>query len=164
MASQSLIPAETAARVGEVLAGPVTATVTAEGAQRYAQAVGDLNPIYFDEAAAIAAGYRTLVAPPTYVAYAVVQGRPLSETKVDGLFTGDVPIRLEVARIMFGGEEWDFLAPVHIGDTVTAESRLAALDQKDGSKGPFVRITRETTYRNHDGEVVVRTRQIGIAR
>jgi N-terminal half of MaoC dehydratase len=47
---------------------------------------------------------------------------------------------------------------------VSAETRLAALDQKEGSKGPFVYITRETTYTNQDGAVVARTRQIGIAR
>lgn len=160
----SLIPPETAARVGEVVAGPVRATVTATGAQRYAQAVGDLNPVYFDEAAAHAAGHRTLVAPPTYVQYALVQGRPLEDTTVDGLFKGDVPLRLAVARVMFGGEEWDFVEPVHVGDEITAETRLAAIDQKDGSKGPFVRITRETTYTRADGAVVARTRQIGIAR
>ncbi len=163
----SLIPAETAARVGEVVAGPTTVTVTAEGAQRYAQAVGDLNPIYFDEAAAQAAGHRTVTIPPTYVAYAMVQGRPLDQIGVDGLFVGTAPLQLEVARIMFGGEEWDFLAAVHPGDTISAETRLAAIDQKDGSKGPFVRITRETTYRRVSPgavEVVARTRQIGIAR
>jgi acyl dehydratase len=159
-----LIPPETAARVGELLAGPVTVTITAEGAQRYAQAVGDLNPVYFDEAAARAAGHPTLVIPPTYVAYALVQGRPLDSIGVDGLFVGAAPLRLEVARMMFGGEEWDVVRPVHVGERITAETRLAAVDQKDGSKGPFVRVTRETTYRDEAGEVVTRTRQIGIAR
>ncbi len=164
MSTTSLIPPETSARVGEVVAGPVTATITAEGAQRYAQAVGDLNPLYFDESAALAAGYRALLAPPTYPPYALVRGRPQQDLGVDGLFVGERPLRLEVARVMFGGEEWDFVAPVHVGDEVTAVTRLAAIDQKDGSKGPFVRITRETTFTNHAGEVLVRTRQIGIAR
>lgn len=159
-----LIPDETAARVGEVAAGPVQATITAVGAQRYAQAVGDLNPIYFDEAAARAAGHPALVAPPTYVQHAVVQGRSLDDVGVDGLFIGDAPLRLEVARVMFGGEEWDFPATAYVGDTITAETRLVAIDQKDGSKGPFVRITRETTYTNGAGTVVARSRQIGIAR
>ena len=71
---------------------------------------------------------------------------------------------LRVSRTMFGGEEWDFLCPVHVGDRITATGRLAGLDEKQGSKGPFVRITRETTFTNQDGEVVARTRQIGIAR
>lgn len=163
----SLIPPETAARVGERVAGPVTATITAEGAQRYAQAVGDLNPIYFDLEAARSAGYDGLVVPPTYVPYALVQGRPLGEIAVDGLFVGERPLRLDVGRVMFGGEEWDFAAPVLAGDVITAETVLSAIDQKDGSKGPFVRITRETTYTRQEGAgptVVIRTRQIGIAR
>lgn len=65
---------------------------------------------------------------------------------------------------MFGGEEWDFLEPVCVGDEITATTRLAALDQKDGSKGPFVRQVTETTYVNQDGHTVARNRQIGIAR
>lgn len=162
--SATLIPPETHALVGTRLSDPVTAQITAKDAQRYAQSVGDLNPIYFVEAAAQAAGYRTLTVPPTFVQYAMVQGRPLSETKTDGLFQGAVALHLLVERTMFGGEEWDFLAPVYVGDTITAETRLADLDQKEGSKGPFVRITRETTYTNADGFVVARTRQIGIAR
>ena len=103
------------------------------------------------------------MAPPTFVSHAVVQGRPLAELRVDGLFR-TVSVKLNVKRIMFGGEEWDFFEPVCVGDTITAETRLADLDQKDGSKGPFVRMVRETTYTNQDGETVATTRQIGIAR
>ena len=161
---QSLIPPESLAFVGQIEREPVTATVTATGAQRYAQAVGDLNPIYFDDAAAKAAGYDGLVAPPTYVQYALVMGRPLDKIRDDGLFSGGTGVRLRVQRTMFGGEEWDFLESVMVGDTITATTRVAALDEKRGSKGPFVRITRETTFTNQHGRDVARTRQIGIAR
>jgi acyl dehydratase len=160
----SLIPEETLALVGQQVADPVTATITSRDAQRYAQAVGDLNPLYFDEAAARAAGYRTLIAPPTFVQYALVEGRSLDQVRTDGLFIGPAPIKLRVERSMFGGEEWDFVGPVHVGDTITGVTRLAGVDEKQGSKGPFVRVTRETTYTNQDGDVVARTRQIGIAR
>jgi acyl dehydratase len=164
--TDSLIPPETARLVGSLLGAPVSAAITAKESQRYAQAVGDLNPVYFDDVAARAAGHARLVAPPTFVSHAVVQGRPLSELREDGLFGGDLAGRvpLPVKRVMFGGEEWDFVAPVLVGDVVTAETRLADLDQKEGSKGPFVRIVRETTYTRGDGEVVARSRQIGIAR
>ena len=74
--SDALVPPEARALVGTVTTEPVTVVVTAREAQRYAQAVDDLNPVYFDEAAAVAAGYRTLVAPPTFVDHAVVEGRP----------------------------------------------------------------------------------------
>lgn len=163
-ASPSLIPAETLALVGQRLSEPVTITIDRREAQRYAYAVGDENPLYFDEAAAHDAGYRTLLAPPTFISHAPVPARSASQLRVDGLYdTGD-RVRLDVDRMMFGGEEWEFPEPVYIGDTITAETRLASLDQKDGSKGPFVRVVRETTYTNGDGTVVARSRQIGIAR
>ena len=162
--TESLIPSETLALVGEPLAEPVTVVIDQREAQRYAHAVGDLNPVYFDEAAAKAAGYRTLVVPPTFVSHAPVPPRPMEALREDGLYLTADRIKLRVDRIMFGGEEWDFVEPVHVGDTITAQARLAALDEKVGSKGPFVRTVRETTYTNQDGQVVARSRQIGIAR
>ncbi len=160
----SLIPAETLALVGQRLSEPVTVTIDQREAQRYAYAVGDENPLYFDEAAARGAGHRTLLAPPTFISHAPVPARSAAQLRVDGLYTTGDRVRLLVDRIMFGGEEWEFPEPVYIGDQITAETRLAALDQKDGSKGPFVRVVRETTYTNAEGIVVARARQIGIAR
>jgi acyl dehydratase len=162
--TESLIPPETMNLVGQRLAEPVTVRIDAREAQRYACAVGDLNPVYFDEEAALSAGYRTLAVPPTFVSHAPVAPRPMEELRPDGLYQGSDRLRLRVDRIMFGGEEWDFLEPVCVGDDITSEVRLAALDEKTGSKGPFVRTVRETTYTNQDDVVVARSRQIGIAR
>ena len=162
--STSLIPPESLERIGEILYGPITVTINKREAQRYALAVGDENPIYFDESAAKAAGYKTMTVPPTFVTHAMVIPKPLSTLRTDGLYRDGTGVRLEVARMMFGGEEWDFLEPVYIGDQITATARLAALDQKSGSKGPFVRQVRETTFVNQEMTTVARSRQIGIAR
>jgi acyl dehydratase len=164
MTTESLIPDETRALIGTVTGQPVTGTITKKDAQRYAQAVDDLNPLYFDEEIARANGYRGLLAPPTFLAHVVVQGRPLSDLREDGLFRGGARLALRVKRVMFGGEEWDFLAPVYVGDTITAETRLKSMEEKDGSSGRFVLTTNETTYTNQDGEVVARARQKSIAR
>ena len=160
----SLIPPESAGLVGTVVGEVRTAEIAAKESQRYAQAVDDLNPVYFDVDAARAAGYDGLVAPPTFVSHAVVEGQPLSGLRPDGLFRSAQRLELAVQRVMFGGEEWEFERPAHVGDVVTAETRLTGLDQKEGSKGPFVRITNETTYTNQRGDVIARVRQIGIAR
>ena len=160
----SLIPPESLARVGEILAGPITVRIDSREAQRYAHACGDLNPIYFDEKSAQAAGYRTLTIPPLFVTHALVTPQPASTLRVDGLYEDSTSVNLEVARMMFGGEEWDFLEPVCVGDEITGTTRLLDLDQKEGKKGPFVRLVRETTFINQDEEVVARSRQIGIAR
>src|SRR6478609_11190945 len=99
--------------VGQPLGDAVTAVVTRRESQRYARAVGDLSPIYFDEDAARAAGYDGLVAPPTFVGHAVVEGATLGDLRVDGLWVDrGRKLRLGVSRTMFGGEEWELRGPV----------------------------------------------------
>lgn len=160
-----LVPDSARARVGQVTSGPVTALITAKESQRYAQAVDDLDPVYFDEEAARTAGYRTIVCPPTFLDHVVVQGRPVSQLREDGLFAGDGSgAGLGLKRVMFGGQEWDWLAPVHVGDEITATQRLASIEEKQGGKGPFVLVTWETTYTDQTGEVVARARLQGISR
>jgi acyl dehydratase len=151
--------------VGKPLGEPVSAVVTRREAQRYARAVGDLSPIYFDEAAARAAGYDGLVAPPTFVGHAVVEGSTLDDLRVDGLWMDRGPkLRLAVSRTMFGGEEWEFRVPVLVGDTITAQRRLGAVEEKEGRTGPFVLIHYETTFTNQRDEIVAVSRLVGIAR
>jgi acyl dehydratase len=164
--STGLVPPETYAAVGSALGAPTSAVVTRREAQRYARAVGDLDPVYFDEEAARAAGYDGLVAPPTFVGHAVVEGGTLDDLREDGLWRdrGGTPIRLHVSRTMFGGEEWEFKAPVLVGDTVTAQRRLGAVEEKDGRSGPFVLLHYETTFTNQRDEVVAISRLVGIAR
>lgn len=160
-----LIPDETLALVGELLDEPVTDTITAKESRRFALAVGDANPIYVDESAAREAGYRGLVVPPAFLAWALAPCRPLDEVREDGLYRArGKRVRLRVKRMMFGGEEWEYLAPVYAGDTVTAAVRLESLVEKQGSAGPFVLQTTETRYTNQDGVLVARARRRGIAR
>ena len=112
------------------------------------------------------AGYDGLVAPPTFVGHAVVEGGTLDDLREDGLWRdrGGTPIRLHVSRTMFGGEEWEFRAPVLVGDTITAQRRLGAVEEKDGRSGPFVLLHYETTFTNQRDEVVAISRLVGIAR
>jgi acyl dehydratase len=163
--SESLIPDEARALIGEPLAEPVTATVTAAASQRFALAADDLNPIYFDEVAAREAGYEGIVVPPTFLGWALGAFRPITELRPDGLYkSGGRRINLNVARVMFGGDEWDFLEPIYAGDTITAVTRLKSLEQKEGGSGPFVLQSTETTYTNQHGRVVARARGLSIAR
>ena len=152
-------------RIGQLLSEPIRATIHAEDSQRFALAADDRNPIYFDEAAAQAAGYRTLVVPPTLLAWGLMPPRPLDDLRGDGLYKGlGPPVRLNVERAMAGGESWQLLAPIHVEDTITAETRLLSLEEKTGRSGPFVLQTAETTFTNQDGVVVARQQAHGIAR
>jgi len=161
----SLIPAESMQLVGERLSEPIAATIHTEDAQRFALATDDRNPIYFDEAAARKAGYRTLPVPPTLLAWALAPPRPLDDLRVDGLFhAAGRRIPLNVDRVMAAGEEWEFLAPIYVEDRITAETRLHSLEEKVGRSGPFVVQIAETRFTNQDGELVALQRAGGIAR
>lgn len=163
--AESLIPDETRAMIGEVLSGPVTSTITAKEARRFALAAGDLNPLYLDEDAARAAGYRATLVPPIFLAWSLAPARPIDEVRTDGLYRGEGRrVSLNAKRVMFGGEDWEFLEPVLAGDTITSETRLKSLEEKSGSSGPFVLQETETTYRNQDGAVVARATGRSIAR
>jgi acyl dehydratase len=160
-----LIPKETFALVGELLNEPMTGTITAKESQRFALAVGDLNPIYFDESAAREAGYRGIVVPPILLAWAFAPYRPLDELREDGLYRArGKRVTLRVKRVVFAGEQWEYLSPVHAGDTITATVRLESLEEKQGSSGPFVLQTTDTRYTNQHGVLVARARGRSIAR
>lgn len=161
---ESLISDEVRALVGELLEEPATARITARDAQRYALAVDDLNPVYFDLDAARAAGYPTLVAPPTFVSHVVAPTKSLAELREDGIFRGTSRLRLGLPRVMAGGDAWDFVTPAYIDDVITAETRLYSVTEHEGRNGPFVTSVVETTYTNDRGEVVARVRRTGIAR
>jgi len=161
----SLIPPETRALVGKRLGEPVSATLSAREAERFAFAAGDTNPIYLDEAAARAAGHRTRVVPPGLLVWALEPPRPLEALREDGLWRdAGPPLRLPVSRVLYGGEEWEYRGAVYAGDTITAETRLASLEEKSGGSGAFVLLTMETTYTNQAGEVVAILRGQRIAR
>jgi len=165
MPETPLIPAETWEMVGQLLSEPLTGAITAKEARRFALAADDLNPLYFDEEVARAAGYRTTLVPPIFLAWSLAPARPVTELRTDGLYRGGGRrVSLNVRRVMFGGEDWDFLEPVYAGDTITSETRLKALEEKEGSSGPFVLQMTETTFLNQDGAVVARATGRSIAR
>lgn len=164
MVQESLVTDEARAMVGMVTRRR-TGTVSLMEAQRWAAAVGDRNPIYFDDGAAREAGYRGIVTPPLFLPCVLLGVVDLERLREDGIaIVQGASIPLKVTRTMFGGEENEFLLPVYPGDTITGESRIAAIEEKDGSKGPFVLTTTETIYTNQDGEIVAKNRTFGIAR
>lgn len=165
MAGESLIPEAARAMVGQVLGTPIRGEVLRKEIERYAHAVGDENPLYFDPEYARAAGYRDVIAPPLFVEIFQRPDVPLAELREDGLSKGrQAPIPLPVTRVMAGGEEVEYLHPLYPGDTLTGETRLADLTEKTGRSGPFVLIVRETTYTNQDGITVIKKRNTSIVR
>ncbi len=56
------------------------------------------------------------------------------------------------------GDEYRFLAPVRVGDTLTLTQRLADIQVKEGRNGPMYLIIGEGTFTNQRGETVATQR------
>ena len=83
-----------------------TRTFTANDVEAFARLSGDRNPLHFDEA----------FAARTRLGRLVVQGGLTT-----GLFNALVAMDLPGPGSVFLHQEWDYPAPVYVGDTVTAE-------------------------------------------
>jgi acyl dehydratase len=161
--SDGLIQPEATAAIGRTVEQR-TGTVFKKEFQRWAAAVGDLNPLYFDEEVARAHGYRDVIMPPMFLGHVTSTFVLLSALRPDGTAergTVDIPLP---ARRMAGGEETEFYAPIFAGDVVSSTRRLAGLQEKHGRSGDFVLVNWETTYLNQDEEQVAKTVNLVIAR
>jgi acyl dehydratase len=112
-----------------------TRQVTAHEVERFAEITGDRNPLHFDPAFASGTRFGRLVA----------QGGLAT-----GLFNALVAMELPGPGSVFLHQEWDYPAPVFIGDTVTAEAEVieARADK------PITRL--RCVARNQDGVEVLR--------
>jgi acyl dehydratase len=162
---QSLIDPESAARVGSV-AATATGEVNRRDWQRWAAAVGDHNPLWFDAEYARANGYRDVICPPLFVQYAV-----LGVTRLDGLrpdgSSGAASGSLAFARAprrMAGGESTTFFGPAYHRDQIEMVRTIESITEKHGRSGPFVLVTWRTVYRNQFGDLVAEATTSMIAR
>ena len=155
MTQDSLIDAESAARVG---------TVAARGAgdvdrlqwQRWAAAVGDHNPLWFDTEYARANGYDDVICPPLYLQYAVLGVAALADLRPDGS-SGAVSGGLAFPRAprrMAGGESTTFHLPAYHRDEVEMVRTIESIVEKQGKSGLFVLVTWHTGYRNQHGALL----------
>lgn len=111
-----------------------TRTLTEDDVERYALITGDRNPLHFDEAFAAGTRFGRLV----------VQGGLTA-----GLFNALVAMELPGPGSVLLHQEWDYPAPVFVGDTVTAEAEV--LEAR--SDKPITRL--RCVARNQDGVEVL---------
>ena len=124
----------------EHLAGPFE--VTKELIQSFTRSVGETNPVFIDEDAARAAGYRGLVAPPT-----------LCTVLVHRVSLPSINLKFGKMQV-HAGQRVQPRTPVVAGDQLTASSHLKDVYAKTGRSGTMVFTVWETTFRNQNGEVV----------
>jgi acyl dehydratase len=134
--------------------GPRSVQVEAGQLRFFARATGETNPIYFDEAAARAAGHPALLAPPTFL-FCLASLAPEDETIIARL-------GVDMARVLHGEQSFTCGAPIHAGDVITLKTRISDIYDKRGGVLDF--IVQDTEAANQNGESVGVTRTVIVVR
>ena len=112
----------------------VTRTISESDVYLFAGITGDLNPAHTNEEYAKKTHFKTRIAHGMLSA---------------GLISAVLGMKLPGPGTIYTGQALKFLAPVHIGDTITATAEIQSLDLDRN------RVVLTTTCTNQDGKVVV---------
>src|SRR5690349_11728131 len=145
--TSSVITDAMRAKIG-VESEPTRYEIDNTGCRQFARAVGYTDPIYFDEAAAKAKGFRGIVAPVGFLGLPVVV--PGQQARVPEAFRLEIPYK----RVLNGGTDIEYFADVCAGDVLLASTKLSNLTEREGKIGPMLIVDTETIYRNEKGETV----------
>ena len=108
----------------------------------FADAIGDPNPVFRDTAAAQAAGYPDVIAPPTFPIVIAMAS--------SGIAVADPGLGLNYAMVVHGEQRFEYSRPLHAGDVVTAQSTISGIR----AVGSITMLTTETQIRTTGGEHV----------
>jgi acyl dehydratase len=121
--------------------------------RRFAQAIGDDNPLYYDEEYAKKNRYGGIVAPPTFPTVFGFEG--------ERVFQG---LDINFARLLHGEQEYEYLKPIMAGDTISFSTKIIDVDQKQGKSGALDIIKTEMTGYNQKYEKAFVARSVVVIR
>jgi len=131
---------------------PVVHEIERSAIRRFADALGDPNPLYQDEAIARSAGHPALVAPPTL---------PVALTSNERFRHS---LDLGTRSMLHAEQQFEYQRPLVAGDRITVVSRVADVLERPSASGPMDVIVIEDEGRDEKGELVFRTRATLILR
>ena len=115
----SMLPEEVTNLIGQ--AGAVVVMEVERGAiKKYAKAIDDQNPLYWNDEHAKNSSYGSILAPPGFFGWPtrwtgnIPAATKLAETLIDTLAQAGYP------NLLDGGMEYEFFSPVRAGDVLAA--------------------------------------------
>jgi acyl dehydratase len=134
---------------------PLPEEISASDVRRYIDATGDRNPLWLDDDAAKAAGYKARILPPMMV---IDLGWRLQSFETGRLWH-HVPLPPNYIDTRNADNEIEWLSEVYVGERLIIQHRLTDIVARAGRRGLGVYITRETEFRVQDGRLAARLRQ-----
>lgn len=129
--------------VGRAFAPTEPYQVGREKVREFARAVFASSPLHHDPEAARRAGYRDVVAPPTFAV--VVQEYTLAQ------LLAEPDAGIDFSRVVHGDQRFTYTRPIVAGDELTATLAVASIKKL----GAHSMVTTQSTMVDADGAHVV---------
>jgi acyl dehydratase len=120
--------------------------------RRFAEALGDYNPVYYDEEYARASGYPTVVAPPSFPA-SFSSAADLREL-----------LGVGIKSLLHAEQSFEYERPIFAGDRIYVATRVADVLERTGPAGKMDVAIIEDEGRDEEGNLVFRARRTLIVR
>lgn len=114
--------------------------------QKFADAIGDMNLLYFDEEYAENSPYKGLIAPPTFektLNYKSIEGLPLPNK-----------------GLIYGEQKYIYKRPLKAGEQVWCYVKLADVYEKQGSGGTLKFLVMEKVGEDGQGERIYTAKSV----
>ena len=117
----------------------------------FALAMRDENPLYLDDAYARAAGYPSVIAPPTLICETCQYAHRPPDG--DGYIGHEWHLPVTGCRMIRAGNEYEFFRPVLPSDRISVTWKLEDIIERASSRGGTqLFVTSAARYVNQDGE------------
>ncbi|MFZ5471003.1 MAG: MaoC family dehydratase N-terminal domain-containing protein [Myxococcota bacterium] len=132
---------------------PPTLNEVERGAiRRFAEALGDFNPVHYDEEYARASGYPTIVAPPTFPAsfHSAADLREL--------------LGVSIKSLLHAEQAFEYERPIFAGDRIYVATKVSEVFERPGPAGKMDVAVIEDEGRDEEGRLVFRARRTLVVR
>ncbi|MGF7159176.1 acyl dehydratase [Rhodoligotrophos appendicifer] len=126
----------------------------------FSKTVGETDPIYFDEEVARRAGYRSIIAPPSF-GFSCLRGSAEQMPFVTAMGLSED----QVARSLHGEQSFSYGEPICAGDRITIEENILDIyERRNGTMQFLVTLTRLTNQLGQrvgemSSTLIIRTRE-----
>ena len=119
---------------------------------RFAVAVADPNPLYYDEEFAQKTRYRGIVAPPTMIFE--MNNNIGDEILEDGGYASRIMLPPPLTSFVRGGNEYEIFQPARPDDEITMKRKIAEIYEKEGKAGTLVFVIVDMKFFNQKEELL----------
>jgi acyl dehydratase len=125
---------------------PVLNAVEKGAVKKFAESIGDHNPLFFDEQYAEKTVHKRLLAPPTFP-------RTFDYGEIEGL-------KLPASGLIHGEQQYSYERPLYVGEELYCNTELVDVYEKTGGSGTLTFLTFQQQGVSTDGDIVLRSKRV----